>query len=80
MAYFISTGIFWGQCMEVCGRYHHWMPIVVYFMKRDIFLLWCAHFIFLKADNDVLELLEQHTSDYVRTVSHDSENWAIELN
>jgi heme/copper-type cytochrome/quinol oxidase subunit 2 len=17
-------GLYWGQCMEVCGRYHHW--------------------------------------------------------
>jgi hypothetical protein len=27
---FLVSGIFWGQCMEICGRYHHWMPIIVY--------------------------------------------------
>jgi len=20
---FLASGIFWGQCMEICGRYHH---------------------------------------------------------
>jgi hypothetical protein len=32
--------------MEICGRFHHWMPIVVYFMRRDLFCLWCVHFIY----------------------------------
>jgi hypothetical protein len=36
---FLVSGVFWGQCMEICGRFHHWMPIVVYFMKRDLFFL-----------------------------------------
>ncbi len=31
-------GAFWGQCMEVCGRYHHWMPILVQVTHRDLFL------------------------------------------
>lgn len=42
---FLLSGIYWGQCMEICGRYHHWMPIIVYFMKRDLFFLWCTHFV-----------------------------------
>ena len=45
VATFFIAGIYWGQCMEICGRFHHWMPIVVYFMKRDIFCLWCTHFV-----------------------------------
>lgn len=49
---FLLSGIFWGQCMEICGRYHHWMPIVVFFMKRDLFFLWCTHFIFLNGSGD----------------------------
>ena len=44
IAIFLVTGIFWGQCMEICGRFHHWMPIIVYFLKRDLFFLWCTHF------------------------------------
>lgn len=31
-------GIYWGQCMEVCGRYHHWMPILIRIVHRDVFL------------------------------------------
>lgn len=31
--------------MEICGRFHHWMPIIVYFMRRDLFIIWCSHFI-----------------------------------
>lgn len=31
-------GVYWGQCMEVCGRYHHWMPILVRVVHRDVFL------------------------------------------
>ena len=46
IVFFSLTGIYWGQCMEICGRFHHWMPIVVYFVKRDIFLMWCIHFVF----------------------------------
>jgi len=49
------------------------MPIVVYFMKRDLFLLWCIHFV-LK--NKPLNELSQHSdkvlSDFVKTVSFDS--------
>jgi hypothetical protein len=40
--------------MEICGRFHHWMPIVVYFMKRDLFCLWCIHFIFKNNNNNNL--------------------------
>jgi hypothetical protein len=32
-------GLFWGQCMEVCGRYHHWMPLLVRVTHRDVFTL-----------------------------------------
>jgi hypothetical protein len=38
-------GTFWGQCMEVCGRYHHWMPILVHVTHRDLFLSWCLGFL-----------------------------------
>ncbi len=31
--------------MEVCGRYHHWMPIMVYVVHKDIFLSWCLAYL-----------------------------------
>ena len=27
--------------MEVCGRYHHFMPILVRILHPDAFLVWC---------------------------------------
>jgi heme/copper-type cytochrome/quinol oxidase subunit 2 len=42
VAIFLLSGTYYGQCMEICGRFHHWMPIVVHFLKRDMFILWCA--------------------------------------
>lgn len=38
-------GIYWGQCMEVCGRYHHWMPILIRIIHKDLFLVWCLSYL-----------------------------------
>lgn len=38
-------GAYWGQCMEVCGRYHHWMPIMVNVTHPALFLDWCLAFL-----------------------------------
>lgn len=74
---FILTGIYWGQCMEICGRYHHWMPIIVYFMKRDLFLLWSTHFIFLDEHNTNKDLAEMFYSDFNKNVSFSDNVWGI---
>jgi hypothetical protein len=37
-------GLFWGQCMEVCGRYHHWMPLLVRVAHVDVFIAWVSAF------------------------------------
>lgn len=76
---FLVSGIFWGQCMEICGRYHHWMPIIVYFMKRDLFFLWCTHFIFLTNANTSWSINERQYVDYTRTVSFDKNSWLTEI-
>jgi len=31
--------------MEVCGRYHHWMPIMIRIVHRDAFLSWCLTYL-----------------------------------
>jgi len=77
---FLVSGIFWGQCMEICGRYHHWMPIVVYFMKRDLFFLWCTHFVFLSGSNNMWTINDRFYTDYTKTVSFDKYSWLSELN
>jgi len=35
-----SYGVFYGQCSELCGVNHAFMPIVLQFIERDIFLDW----------------------------------------
>lgn len=64
VAIFTVSGIYWGQCMEICGRFHHWMPIVVYFLRRDLFCLWCIHFIFKNNQtNGTLQSLNHGSMD-----------------
>jgi heme/copper-type cytochrome/quinol oxidase subunit 2 len=76
---FLVSGIFWGQCMEVCGRYHHWMPIVVYFMKRDLFWLWCSHFIFFTPSTNQFTSADRQLGDRLGLVSFDRMGWLEEL-
>lgn len=76
---FLVSGIFWGQCMEVCGRYHHWMPIIVYFMKRDLFFLWCTHFVFISGANNMWAINDRQFTNYVRLASFSKDGWATEL-
>lgn len=74
IAIFFSSGIFWGQCMEICGRFHHWMPIIVYFMKRDLFFLWCTHFIHFNPSESSFNMDSKEFSSKIRKVSF-SNNW-----
>ena len=76
---FLIEGIYWGQCMEICGRYHHWMPIVVYFMRRDLFFLWCTHFIFNSNLTTVWDINDRQYADYIRYISFDKATWLNEF-
>lgn len=79
VAIFTLSGIYWGQCMEICGRFHHWMPIVVYFLRRDLFCLWCIHFIFKnnQTNSTLQSLTHQVTDSTVTTTSASTVNvWA----
>jgi hypothetical protein len=72
---FLMEGIYWGQCMEICGRYHHWMPIVVYFMRRDLFFLWCTHYVFNSSLDNTWEVNDRQYLDYVKYVSFNKSKW-----
>lgn len=74
---FFLSGIYWGQCMEICGRYHHWMPIVVYFMKRDLFLLWCMHFV--SSSKTMLTQTVNNNNDCNYVISYPMSSWKNEL-
>lgn len=38
--YIDSIGFYYGQCAEICGRYHHHMPIRICALNYEHFLLW----------------------------------------
>jgi len=77
---FLLSGIYWGQCMEICGRFHHWMPIVVYFMKKDLFCLWCTHFIFNKYNTGLVNNYNfLNKSDSTLLVNHSPSTWSYNL-
>ena len=66
---FLLAGTYWGQCQEICGRYHHWMPIVVYFMKPDLFVLWCTHFVLSPSSTEHRNAAANWFQSPLRTVS-----------
>jgi hypothetical protein len=61
--------------MEICGRFHHWMPIIVYFMKRDMFFLWCTHFMHYSTDSNIFNMTDRQLSDKLKIVSFDKTSW-----
>jgi len=38
---FIRSGLFYGECSEICGANHRFMPIVVEGVTSSLFLDWC---------------------------------------
>jgi heme/copper-type cytochrome/quinol oxidase subunit 2 len=80
IAIFLISGIFWGQCMEICGRFHHWMPIIVYFMKRDLFFLWCTHFMHYSSNDNTFTSADKQLLNLSKTISFSNTNWLNEMN
>lgn len=37
------TGIFFGQCSEICGANHRFMPIVIERISTDYFIKWISN-------------------------------------
>ena len=57
--YIDNVGFYYGQCAEICGRYHHHMPIRVCALPFEHFLIWWHSFglpklMFLKKDKQFL--------------------------
>ena len=41
--YIDNVGCYYGQCAEICGRYHHHMPIRLCALPFEQFLVWWQH-------------------------------------
>jgi heme/copper-type cytochrome/quinol oxidase subunit 2 len=74
---FLVSGIYWGQCMEICGRFHHWMPIIIYFMKRDLFFLWCLHFQHFNIIENKFLSINKFNTILVNNISYSIQNWLV---
>jgi len=60
--YVDNAGFYYGQCAEICGRFHHHMPIRVCALPFEHFLLWWNTFglpKFVKANKK--EFVRQHS-------------------
>lgn len=40
IAYITEPGVFYGQCSELCGASHGFMPIVIVAVDNETFLKW----------------------------------------
>lgn len=41
--YVDNIGFYYGQCAEICGRYHHHMPIRICALPLEHFIVWWEH-------------------------------------
>lgn len=57
--YVDNAGMYYGQCAEVCGRFHHHMPIRICALPFQHFLVWWQAFIWPKSQG----YLYRHTQD-----------------
>lgn len=39
-----NVGFYYGQCAEICGRYHHHMPVRICALPYEHFLIWWNYF------------------------------------
>ena len=39
-----NAGFYYGQCAEICGRFHHHMPIRICALPFEHFLIWWYHY------------------------------------
>jgi heme/copper-type cytochrome/quinol oxidase subunit 2 len=49
--YVDNVGFYYGQCAEICGRYHHHMPIRICALPFEHFLIWWQNFGLIKIYN-----------------------------
>jgi hypothetical protein len=45
------------------------MPIIVFFIKRDLFFLWCTHFMHLSPTNNSFAMSDKQLNDALKPAS-----------
>ena len=59
-----KVGFYYGQCAEICGRYHHHMPIRVCALNFNHFLIWWSHWGLPKVFNSKINNLNYFNKNY----------------
>ena len=67
--YIDNVGLYYGQCAEICGRYHHHMPIRVCALPFEHFLVWwhtfgLPKFLFTSDDKNVVNASKYFTRKF----------------
>ena len=61
------AGFYYGQCAEICGRFHHHMPIRVCALPFEHFLIWWYHYglpYFNNIENDRASFIKSGVRQY----------------
>jgi len=66
--YVDNAGFYYGQCAEICGRYHHHMPIRVCALPFEHFLLWWNNF-------GLPHLMRTGKKDFIKEYSFRKYSW-----
>ena len=66
--YVDNAGFYYGQCAEICGRYHHHMPIRVCALPFEHFLLWWNNF-------GLPHLMQTGKKDFIKEYSFRKYSW-----
>ena len=59
-----NAGFYYGQCAEICGRFHHHMPIRICALPFEHFLIWWYHYglpYFLAGENEQRDLFVKNS-------------------
>jgi hypothetical protein len=48
-------------------------------MKRDLFFLWCTHFVFAPSPNETWDISDRLFADFIRFASYDKSSWLNEF-
>lgn len=60
-----APGFYYGQCAEICGRFHHHMPIKICAVPFEHFLAWWQHyFVYLNLEEDWEKALKINRHKY----------------
>jgi len=56
------------------------MPIIVFFIKRDLFFLWCTHFMHFSTVDNSFTAADKQFCDSAKPASFSNASWVLDIN